>query len=103
MLLERTLKQLDVGPLPRDDARQMAQLGYMQWIAALPGRTHYLQAAQSAYDMAAPLTERSPAVAEFCALLRLSLDYPMIPLPLTMPKRQRRGGAQARRSSRLPR
>jgi len=78
----------------------MGQLGYMQWIAGLPGNADYRKAALTAYDTAAPYMIQSPAVAEFCELLLTSLEEPLTPLPLAMPKRQRRGGAQARRSSR---
>ncbi|MEM6625058.1 MAG: hypothetical protein AAF674_22805 [Pseudomonadota bacterium] len=102
MLLERTIIQLDTGDMPSDEARQMGQLGYMQWIAGLPGDADYLQAALNAYDKAAPFMMHSPAVAEFCELLLSSLEQPLAPLPLAMPKRQRRGGAQSRRSSRSP-
>lgn len=102
MTLERTILQLDTGAMPADEARQMGQLGYMQWIAGLPGNADYLQAARDAFDKAAPFMAHSPAVAEFCRLLTRSLEAPLTPLPLAMPKRQRRGGAQARRSYRLP-
>ena len=74
MILERTITQLDTGPIPADQARQMGQLGYMQWIAALPGSADYPKAAQHAYDTAAPFMEHSPAVAEFCAHLLNSLE-----------------------------
>lgn len=102
MILERTIIQLDTGPLPSDEATQMGQLGYMQWIASIPGNADYAKAALHAYDKAAPFMVHSPAVAEFCELLLSSIEEPLTPLPLSMPKRQRRGGAQARRSSRLP-
>lgn len=102
MLLERTIIQLDTGHLPADEARQLGQLGYMQWIAGLSRDADYLQAALEAYDKAAPFMVHSPAVAEFCELLLSSVETPLMPLPLAMPKRQRRGGAQARRSSRQP-
>lgn len=102
MILERTIIQLDTGDVPADEARQMGQLGYMQWIASLPGNADYPQAALHAFDKAAPFMVHSPAVAEFCKLLLISLEAPLTPLPLAMPTRQRRGGAQARRSYRLP-
>lgn len=102
MILERTIFQLDTGPLPPDEARQMGQLGYMQRIAALPGDADYRQAARDAYDMAAPFMMHSPAVAEFGEFLLASLETPLAPLPLKMPPRQRRGGAHARRSWRMP-
>ena len=102
MLLERTITQLDTGPMPPDEARQLGQLGYMQWIAALPGAANYRSAAHHAHERAAPFRHRSPAIAEFCKLLRASLDRPLAPLPLAMPPRKRRGGAGARRASRSP-
>lgn len=102
MLLERTIIQLDTGPMPADEARQMGQLGYMQWIAGVPGNACYEVAARHAYETAAPFKDHSPAVAAFCDLLLTSLEQPFRPLPLAMPKRERRGGAQARRSSRMP-
>jgi len=102
MLLELTIAQLDTGPLQDAEASQMGQLGYMQWIAGLPGDADYLQAAHFAYESAAPFKERSPAVAVFCRLLRVSIESPFAPLPLSMPPKQRRGGADARRKARMP-
>ncbi|MEM8646479.1 MAG: hypothetical protein AAGF86_09040 [Pseudomonadota bacterium] len=101
MLLERTISQLAVGPLPHAKARQLAQLGYMQWIAGLPGRADYQRAALHAYETAMPHAAASPAVAEFCDLLMQSVAEPLTPLPLAMPPRKRRGGADARRSDRV--
>ncbi len=102
MILERTISQLDTGPVAADTARQMGQLGYMQWIASLPGDADYRRAALDAFDRAAPFMVHSPAVAEFCELLLSSVERPLTPLPLSLPPRQRRGGAQARRAVRLP-
>ncbi len=101
MVLERTILQLDTGPIPAEDARQMGQLGYMQWIASLPGGVNYRRAARAAQARAAPFADHSPAVAAFCALLRASVEDPLTPLDLAMPPR-RRGGAAARRATRLP-
>ena len=101
MLLERTISQLDVGPMPADEARQMGQLGYMQWIAGLPGDADYERAALSAYRIAVLLAASSPAVGEFCELLLTSIREPLRPLPLSLPPRKRRGGAGARRSCRF--
>jgi hypothetical protein len=98
MLLERTIIQLDTGHMPPDLAQQMGQLGYMQWIAGLPGHVNYVQAALKAFDKAAPFMVHSPAVAAFCELLLTSVRAPLTPLPLAMPPRKRRGGAKARRS-----
>lgn len=102
MLLERTIIQLDTGPMPPDEAREQGQLGYMQWFAALPGHVPYRTAALEAHRKAAPFRDHSPAVAEFCALIMASVENPLTPLPLTLPAKKRRGGAKARRSWRLP-
>ena len=101
MLLERTIAQLAVGPLPADEAKQLGQLGYMQWIAGLPGGADYQGAALSAHRRAAPFMETSPAIAEFCRLLLTSIREPLRPLPLSMPPRKRRGGAGGRRLCRV--
>ena len=101
MLLERTIAQLDVGPMPAEEARQMGQLGYMQWIAGLPSGADYERAALNAHSLAAPFICTSPAVAEFCELLLTSVREPLTPLQLSLPPRKRRGGAGARRSSRM--
>ena len=100
MLLERTIAQLAVGPMPAEEAQQLGQLGYMQWIAGLPGDADYQRVALRAYQIAAPLIESSPAIAEFCELLVTSMREPLAPLPLSMPPRKRRAGAGARRSCR---
>ncbi|MGR3793612.1 hypothetical protein [Vannielia sp. SX4] len=102
MLLERTIIQLDIGPLPPDEARQLGQLGFMQWLAGLPGAADYPSAARAAHARAAPLAAGSPALAEFCTLLTASLCGPIAPLPLAMPAQRRRGGAAAKRSLRMP-
>ncbi|MFC3613811.1 hypothetical protein ACFORG_08585 [Lutimaribacter marinistellae] len=95
MLLERTISQLDIGPVPPNVAQQMGQLGYMQWIAALPGGMDYREAARRALATAQPFAGHSPAVAAFCALVQASLDSPLTPLPMRMPPRVRRGGRRA--------
>lgn len=99
MLLERTISQLDTGPLPRRRAQELGQLGYMQWLGALPGRADYLAEAARAHAFAAPFRCGSSAVAVFCDLLERSIQHPLSPLPLSLPPRQRRGGARARRAS----
>ncbi|MEM0990846.1 MAG: hypothetical protein AAGK00_18415 [Pseudomonadota bacterium] len=97
MLLQRTISQLDIGPLPPARAEEMGQLGYLQWLGALKGRSSYIQEAMRAHEQAAPFRQRSPAIAVFCDLLVASTRTPMEPLPLAMPDRRRRGGALARR------
>lgn len=99
MLLEQTITQLDVGKTTRERALELGQLGYMQWLGALPAMSDYRQEAQHAYDTAAPFAGTSPAIAVFCDLLVASMRMPLEPLPLKLPDRQRRGGAQARRAA----
>ncbi len=97
MLLERTIAQLAIGPVPAERAGEMGRMGYMQWLADLPGRADYRREAMRAYEMARPFRRGSPAVAVFCDLLVASTRMPPAPLPLALPPRRRRGGAQARR------
>ncbi len=102
MLLERTISQLDVGYVPPHEAAEMGKLGYLQWLAGLPREADYTKAALLACDVAAPFVLHSPAVAEFCRLVLLSASNPTKPLPLSIPVKKRRGGADARRHWRMP-
>ena len=97
MLLERTIYQLDIGSVPPDEADELGQLGYMQWLGSLPARSDYAREAMHAHTMAQPFAETSPAVAVFCDLLIASMRTPIEPLPLKIPPRKRRGGAKRRR------
>ncbi len=99
MTIERTLTQLQVNPSTPERAREIGQLGYMQWLGGLPAEACYLTEATLAYMSAAPFRETDPAVAEFCGLLKASLDSPLSPLDLALPKPRRRGGAKERRLS----
>lgn len=99
MSIERTLIQLQVNPSTPERARELGQLGYMQWLGGLAANSCYLTEAACAYMTAAPFRGSDPAVAEFCALLEASLDAPLQPLDLALPKPRRRGGARERRLS----
>lgn len=102
MLTEKTLIQLlshqapDASP---DRARELGQLGYMQWLGGLPAHAPYPQAATRALGLAQPFAAASPAVQEFCALLAASITLPLMPLDLALPLPRRRGGARMRRLS----
>ena len=98
MFLERTISQLDIGPVPPERANEMARLGFLQWLAGFPGHADYRQEAMHAYTMAKPFARTSPAIAVFCELLTASIRNPREPLPLALPPRRRRGGAHARRA-----
>ena len=100
MLLERTITQLDIGAVPHLRAVELGQLGYLQWLRALPGHADYRKEALSAYAMAEPFARTSPAVAVFCDLLTASTRMPPVALELRLPKQRRRGGARARRAER---
>ncbi|MEO0330045.1 MAG: hypothetical protein AAF217_15810 [Pseudomonadota bacterium] len=99
MLLERTITQLNIGSTTPERAMELGQLGYLQWLGALPIMAGYAQEARRAHAMAIPFASTSPAVAIFCDLLNASLRTPIEPLPLNLPSRQRRGGAKARRAA----
>ncbi|MEM6376244.1 MAG: hypothetical protein AAF686_08380 [Pseudomonadota bacterium] len=99
MILELTISQLDSGAIDPEKAAEQAQLGYMQWLGALPADADYHDEVRRAYALAQPFERNSPAIAVFCDLLVASLQMPPRPLPLSLPQRARRGGAQARRLS----
>lgn len=99
MILERTLAQLDIGPVPPERALELGQLGYLQWLGSLPGHVSYPGEAMRAYAKAEPFIRCSPAVAVFCELLVTSTCQPLTPVTLTLTPRARRGGARARRSA----
>jgi hypothetical protein len=99
MSIEQTLNQLQVNPPSPERAREIGQLGYMQWLGALPGHSCYMTEATRAYLSAVPFRDTNPAVAEFCSLLQQSLETPLTPLDLALPKPRRRGGARERRLS----
>ncbi|MEL6688872.1 MAG: hypothetical protein AAFP28_01025 [Pseudomonadota bacterium] len=99
MLLERTISQLDIGPVPEDQAQELGHLGFLQWLGALKGDRNYVEAVREAYEMAYPASAASPALEVFCDLLMISAASPLAELDLRLPTRTRRGGAKARRAA----
>ena len=99
MLVHRTLQQLQVKVDTPERAQELGQLGYMQWLGGLPGGSCYRTQAIRALDRAQTFRATDPAVAVFCDLLLTSLQKPLAPLGLSLPKPRRRGGAQERRLS----
>ncbi len=99
MQIEQTLNQLQVKPSSPQRARELGQLGYMQWLGGLSGHADYNAEAARAYLMAVDFRETDPTIAVFCDLLIASIQRPLQPLDLALPKPARRGGARARRDS----
>ena len=99
MLIARTLNGLQARTLTHERAKELGQMGYMQWLGALPGTADYEHEAVRAYLRAMDFIETDPAIAVFCGLIRDSLRQPIRPLELALPKAQRRGGARQRRLS----
>jgi len=99
MLIQKTLLQLQTRADTPERARELGRMGYMQWLGGLPGAASYEGEAIKAYLYARPFIGTDPAVAAFCDLLRQSLQHPLKPLDLTLPKPRRRGGAGERRLS----
>ncbi|MEM9422725.1 MAG: hypothetical protein AAF986_09505 [Pseudomonadota bacterium] len=99
MDLEQTLLQMDIGYVSQSRAEELGQLGYLQWLWALPGDSCYLYEAMTAYEVARPSISVSPAIAVFCHLLVTSAADPLVPLDIRFPRRTRRGGASARRDT----
>lgn len=80
-------------------ARELAHMGYVQWLAGLDGRQGYAVQARAALAQAVPFRGSDPAVAAFCEVIEGTLAVPLVPLELVVPARGRRGGARARRDS----
>lgn len=99
MLIARTLTQMQVNAGSPERAAEIGQMGYMQWLGGLPGGACYLTEASHAYLAALPFRDSDPAVAVFCDLLQDSINAPLKPLDLALPKPRRRGGARERRMS----
>lgn len=99
MLIERTISQLQVRADTPERAKELGQLGYIQWLGALPGSESYQAQAMLALAYGQPFIASDPAVAVFCEIIRRSLESPLNPLDLALPKPKRRGGAQVRRMS----
>jgi len=98
MLLARTLTQLDIGPLPETQARELAELGFVQWLDALPGDSDYRVEAMRAYAAAEASARRSTAIAIFRDMLVASSASPPAPLAVSAGPPRRRGGARSRRA-----
>lgn len=100
MLTEQTLIQIlsqpDRASAP-ERARELGQLGFMQWLGGLPAQSAYDAQARRALGLALPFALASPAMEEFCRLLDASLARPLAPLDLALPTARRRGGARMRR------
>ena len=92
-----TLSQLLMAPADPVRAREIGQMGYMQWLADLPGGARYETEARRALHLARDFARSDPAVAEFCRLLTASLCGSVVMLELSLPTPRRRGGARERR------
>lgn len=98
MHLAKTITQLDIGDVAPERALELGQMGYLQWLGALPAMSNYREEALRAHAKATPFSEASPAINVFCELLINSLRTLYEPVTLRIPDRQRRGGSRARRA-----
>ena len=99
MFTEMTLSQLQATRPDPIRARELGELGFLQWLATLPGDADYEACAVQAWMTAQEESPDHPAVAAFREMIRQTLARPTTPLTFTRPKPRRRGGAQARRRS----
>ncbi|WP_421906806.1 hypothetical protein [Mameliella sp.] len=99
MTIERVLTLLQTRAETPERARELASMGYMQWLGSLPGCASYKEEALHAWTCAQPFAGTDPAVAVLCDLLHHSIRCPAVPLDLPLPQPQRRGGARKRRLS----
>ncbi|UIJ33240.1 hypothetical protein LV780_20995 (plasmid) [Cereibacter azotoformans] len=97
-MLELTIHQLHAD-VPPERARELAMLGYMQWLGGLPAGASYVAEACRALAKAAPFVATAPGVQAFCTILALSIARPLAPLDLALPASRRRGGARMRRAA----
>ena len=97
MVLDTILDNLRLTNSDPHRAHELGQLGYMEWLASLPGDSDFNQQAMIAYERALPFRRSAPAVAVFCDLLVEATRMPIAPLNLSLPDAHRRGGARARR------
>ncbi|PTW51784.1 MULTISPECIES: hypothetical protein [Rhodovulum] len=95
-MLEMVLMRLAACPQTGPRARELGQLGFMQWLGSLPGRADLPAAARAAEAQAAP-GPATAALDEFRRLLVQIRAMPPRPLDLALPRPCRRGGARARR------
>lgn len=98
-LVERTITQLKANRASTRRASELGQLGYMQWLGGLPAAADYISEAEQAYGLASRFMAENPPLAEFCKLLRQSIQHPLKPLDLALPRPRRRGGARSRRQA----
>jgi len=98
MILNDILNAMRVPGCSDARARQLAHMGYVEWLGALPGTANYPETVVRALGAAAPLRDDEPSVAEFCRLLENSLNRPLEPLTLIPPRPGRRGGTRGRRA-----
>lgn len=97
MKLEKVLFGLQIQTDTPERARELGRLGFMQWLAGLPGDTSFHAEALAAYAMARPFIRTDPPVAVFCELLVEATRMPPKPMDLGLPRPERRGGSKARR------
>ncbi|MEO1677430.1 MAG: hypothetical protein AAFU80_04640 [Pseudomonadota bacterium] len=97
--IDTLLSKLLMAPGDPGLAEAWARMAYVEWLAGLPGRVSYADAALEAFEAARSTADISPATAAFRRLLARSAQLPPAPLDLGLPKPARRGGARARRLS----
>ena len=97
MVLDRILDRLRLRSAEPRRPHELGQLGYIEWLASLPGDSDFNQQAMIAYERARPFRRSTPAIAVFCDLLVAATRMPIAPLDLSLPHACRRGGARARR------
>ena len=89
MDLKQILQALQARSLDRDQATELARLGFLEWLWLLPANCDVAREAKAAYERSRPLCGTAPAIAVLCDLLMQATQ------PLATPVR--RGGARGRR------
>lgn len=97
MSLALVLEKLEAAPRDPDRAEDLGRMAFIEWLETLPGEANFPAAALEAFNRSRRMARRAPAAVAFRALLREAVRHAPMPLDLTMPEPQRRGGHSRRR------
>jgi hypothetical protein len=99
MSLALVLDKLRAAPTAPDRAEELGRMAFIEWLETLPPHKSFPVAAMVAFDRSRRIARRVPAAAEFRALLVEAVRRSPLPVDLTLPAPQRRGGRGRRRES----
>ena len=99
MVIDLVLQRLNVKDVSETRAMELAHLGFMEWMDALPAGADFRRAAIAAHECAAEYPPDHAAISAFRDLLMEAVRVMPRPLALRLPAAERRGGHNVRRLS----